>query len=138
MGVTMQNGGATCSRSASVTAAGSTHGIGAGCLSAESIEPPPDPPGGTTRVCPTRRPWGAGQRGLRPATAEVVIGWWRARLGVPQPVRTERISRFQVTGAAGRPGESLVGVRLDHETATIYHTRALTAEDIVHELLHVA
>src|SRR5262249_42868182 len=64
--------------------------------------------------------------------------WWRARLGVQQTVRTERISRFQVTGAAGRPGESMVGVSRDAGAATIYHTRALTAEDGVHELLHVA
>src|SRR5436189_227875 len=98
-------------------AAGSTHGIDAGCLTAGSIAPSPDPPAGKTRVCSTRRRGGPGQRGLPPAAAEAVIARWRARLGVRQAVRTERISRFQVTGSAGRPGASLVGVRLDEAAA---------------------
>jgi hypothetical protein len=63
---------------------------------------------------------------------------WRDYLQVHQPVRTERVSRFQVTGEDGRPGAELVGVVHDEVQATIYHTRALTAEDLVHELLHVA
>jgi hypothetical protein len=63
---------------------------------------------------------------------------WRDYLQVHQDVRTERINRFQVTGEDGRPGAELVGVVHDPAAATIYHTRALTAEDLVHELLHVA
>lgn len=63
---------------------------------------------------------------------------WRAYLGVNQVVCLERISRFQVTDHHGRCGHTLVGVVYDTHTACIYHTRALTTEDLVHELLHVA
>lgn len=42
------------------------------------------------------------------------------------------------TDERGRPGAGLIGVVVDERTATIYHTRVLTAEGIVHELLHVA
>jgi len=92
----------------------------------------------TVRTCPAAGPerprWA---RLSRSATRRVIARWCEA-LGVRQTVRTERISRFQVTGEAGRPGASLVGVRFDAEQAVIYHTRALTEEDVVHELLHVA
>ena len=63
---------------------------------------------------------------------------WRRRLGVTQQVELVRISPRQVTGEKGQPGCSLVGVTYDAATAVIYHTRAVTIEDIVHELLHVA
>jgi len=66
------------------------------------------------------------------------IAYWRARLGITRPVRLERVRRCQVTGADGRRGCTLVGVVLDWDGATIYHTRPLTTEDVVHELLHVA
>jgi len=62
----------------------------------------------------------------------------RARLGVRQPVRLERISPHQVVDHSGRRGRSLVGVSYDEHEARIYHTRALTLDDLVHELLHVA
>ncbi len=59
-------------------------------------------------------------------------------LGVKQSVRLERISPFQVTDDRGRPGCSLVGVVLSESPPVIYHTRRLSPEDIVHELLHIA
>jgi hypothetical protein len=62
----------------------------------------------------------------------------RVLLGLTQDVRPVRISRFQVTDERGRPGVGLIGVVFDARQATIYHTRALTPEDVLHELLHVA
>ena len=67
-----------------------------------------------------------------------IVAAWRAFLGITQMVVTERISRFQVTGESGRAGAALIGVTFDAHRATIYHTRALTVEDLIHELLHVA
>jgi len=67
-----------------------------------------------------------------------VIAACRAVLGVTQAVGTVWISRFQVTDEHGRPGAGLIGVVFDAHRATIYHTRALTPEDVLHELLHVA
>jgi hypothetical protein len=67
-----------------------------------------------------------------------VIADWREYLEIGQFVRTERISRFQVTDELGRPGAGLIGVVFDAQLATIYHTRTLTPEDVLHELLHVA
>lgn len=80
---------------------------------------------------------GAPLRPLPDPVAPGVVNFWRQFLGVRQMVYIERISPFQVTGPNGRPGCSLVGVVYDEARATIYHTRALTPEDIVHELLHV-
>jgi hypothetical protein len=68
---------------------------------------------------------------------EALQGWGRV-LGVQKPVRLDRILHTQVTNERGRLGCSLVGVVCDADAARIYHTRSLTAEDIVHELLHVA
>jgi hypothetical protein len=62
----------------------------------------------------------------------------REYLEISQAVRTERISCVQVTDEHGRPGAALIGVVFDAHAATIYHTRLLTAEDVLHELLHVA
>jgi len=70
--------------------------------------------------------------------AQDCLEHWRGRLGLQVAVRLERVSPFQVTGENGRPGCSLVGVVLAESPPVIYHTRRLTAEDIVHELLHVA
>ena len=81
--------------------------------------------------------WGR-WRPLRDAEAREAAAAWGAVLGVAQQVRLERISRFQVTDHHGRRGCSLVGVVHDAHAACIYHSRALTAEDLVHELLHVA
>jgi hypothetical protein len=67
-----------------------------------------------------------------------VVAAWREFLEISQIVETEPISPFQVTGENGRSGAALIGVCSDAQRATIYHTRALTVEDIIHELLHVA
>jgi hypothetical protein len=75
---------------------------------------------------------------LDDAAASLAVEHWRAALGVTHPVRLERIGYRQVTDERGAPGCSLVGVVTDDHGACIYHTRALTLEDIVHELLHVA
>lgn len=81
--------------------------------------------------------WGR-WRPLSDQEAAAAVEAWRKVLGVRQAVRVERISPYQVTDEVGRPGCSLVGVVYDALSACVYHTRALTAEDIVHELLHVA
>lgn len=66
------------------------------------------------------------------------LALWMGRLDIPCPVRLERMSRWNVSGADGRPGCSLVGVYLRAGEGVLVHTRRLTEEDIVHELLHVA
>src|ERR1051326_3105827 len=81
--------------------------------------------------------WGRLRR-LDDAAASLAVEHWRAALGVTHPVRLEGIGYRQVTDERGAPGCSLVGVVTDDHGACIYHTRALTLEDIVHELLHVA
>lgn len=78
------------------------------------------------------------RRRLSEAEAAQVIRFWRDEFDIAQQVTTERISPHQVIGENGRPGCSLVGVVYDSRSATIYHTRSLTGEDIIHELLHVA
>src|SRR4030081_2238066 len=75
---------------------------------------------------------------LSPAQLLAVIANVREYLEISQAIRTERISRFQVTDERGRPGAGLIGVIFDARRATIYHTRLLTPEDVLHELLHVA
>ena len=77
-------------------------------------------------------------RRLTPAEARLAVEYWRGELGVAHSVRLERIRCHQVTNEQGAAGCSLVGVVCGAETACIYHTRALTPEDIIHELLHVA
>jgi hypothetical protein len=67
-----------------------------------------------------------------------MIADWREYLEISQLVCTVRINRFQVTDQRGRPGAGLIGVVFDAHLATIYHTRTLTPEDVLHELLHVA
>jgi hypothetical protein len=83
------------------------------------------------------RYWSRWER-LRDAEAWAAVECWRTALGVRQDVRLERVDRYQVTDHGGRRGCSLVGVVYDEHRACIYHTRSLTLEDIVHELLHVA
>jgi hypothetical protein len=70
--------------------------------------------------------------------ATTVLQAWREFFNITQTLHTERISTMQVTDENGRVGCALIGVVFDTWTATIYHTRALTVEDIIHELLHVA
>ena len=78
-----------------------------------------------------------GQR-LSAIRLRAVIARCCEALGIRQRVETVRISCFQVTDERGRPGCGLIGVVFDTQRATIYHTRALTPEDVLHELLHVA
>jgi hypothetical protein len=77
-------------------------------------------------------------RHIPPLQLPSVLGAWREFLAISQLVGTERISPFQVTDENGRCGCALIGVVFDACCATIYHTRPLTTEDIVHELVHVA
>lgn len=83
------------------------------------------------------RRWGRWRR-LSDSEAMRAVEAWRAALGVRQQVALVRVHRRQVTDDRGRTGCSLVGVVYNQEAAWIYHTRALMAEDIVHELLHAA
>ena len=84
-----------------------------------------------------RRRWGRWRR-LSDAEAHTAAEQWRAALRVRQTVKLDRINRHQVMDERGRRGCGLVGVVYNEETARICHTRALIAEDLVHELLHVA
>ncbi len=77
-------------------------------------------------------------RRLRPNEHNLAIAFWRDYLSISQEVRAEKISPYQVTDERGRSGSSLTGVTFTETQAIIYHTRALTGEDIIHELLHVS
>ncbi len=79
---------------------------------------------------------GPGAR-LTPRRARMVTEYLRRQLRLSHQVRLERISRWQVTGEHGRPGEPLIGVAHEEDGPCIFHTRALTVEDLVHEMLHV-
>jgi hypothetical protein len=67
----------------------------------------------------------------------MVMEYLRREMRLAHSVRLERISRWQVTDEHGKPGSSLVGVVKNSDEACIFHTRRLTVEDLVHELLHV-
>lgn len=82
------------------------------------------------------RRWGRLRR-LTDEQAEYAMYDWAGCFGVGQELRLERVHPSQVTGDRGRRGCSLVGVVWDARRACVYHTRALTGEDLVHELLHV-
>jgi hypothetical protein len=83
------------------------------------------------------RRWGRWRR-LSDIEAHTAAEQWRGALRVRQTVKLDRINRHQVMDERGRRGCGLVGVVYNEETARICHTRALVAEDLVHELLHVA
>jgi hypothetical protein len=72
---------------------------------------------------------------------ENALVWrWQQRLGLDEfDVRLERVSLFAVCDELCRVGNSLVGIRADHDRrqAVIFHTRRLSEEDVVHELLHL-
>ena len=68
------------------------------------------------------------------------IKYWQRYLGIEHwKVTTVKISKGQVSDEHCRTGLSFVGVVPNHELlqAEIFHTRKMTSEDIVHELLHV-
>lgn len=82
------------------------------------------------------RRWGRLRR-LDDADAAAALHEWADLLAVGRPVTLQRIDPSQVTGPTGRRGCSLVGVVADPRGARLLHTRKLTGEDLVHELLHL-
>jgi gamma-glutamylcyclotransferase (GGCT)/AIG2-like uncharacterized protein YtfP len=69
-----------------------------------------------------------------------IIKYWQRYLGIEHwKVTTIKISTTQVSDEHCATGLTFVGVVPDHAQlhAEIYHTRKMTAEDIIHELLHV-
>lgn len=82
------------------------------------------------------RRWGR-LRPLPDTEAQAALGRWAEALGVGREVQLARVDRRQVTDHRGRRGGSLVGVTVREREATLYHTRRLMVEDLVHELLHV-
>ena len=69
-----------------------------------------------------------------------LVSRWSERLGLDEyEIVLERVSLFAVCDELCRVGNSLVGIRADHDRrrAVIFHTRRLTEEDVVHELLHL-
>jgi hypothetical protein len=65
---------------------------------------------------------------------------WQRRLDLDDfEIRHERVSTFAVCDMLCRVGNSLVGIRADHERreAVVFHTRRLRTADVVHELLHL-
>ena len=74
------------------------------------------------------------------ATVRKMIEYWKMELGLTSwRIKCEPISIFQVSDEFCRVGNQLVGIVIDFlgKTGTIYHTRELKEEDIIHELLHV-
>lgn len=76
--------------------------------------------------------------------AREIVAHWQKWFGLDAySIDIQRVSLFQVTSEDDMfvegVGSSLVGIEIDHSNkqACIYHTRQLTEEDIVHELLHV-
>ena len=69
-------------------------------------------------------------------TKNLILKWSRY-LNISIPVETQKVSRWQVSGDNKR-GYSMVGVVQENGQAIIIHTRKLTEEDIIHELLHIA
>jgi hypothetical protein len=69
------------------------------------------------------------------------IEFWKKELNLQDiEVITQPISREQVTfpNDISEEDKFFIGVAHEEKTATIYHDRELTEEDILHELLHVA
>jgi len=70
----------------------------------------------------------------------VTLAYWQGFLELEDfHIKLERIRTWQVCNGAHKIGQSFVGVHADRKSkeAIIHHTRRLTDEDIVHELLHV-
>lgn len=70
------------------------------------------------------------------------IAFWQLLLGLDNwQIKTIRISEMQVIDDhyGDIPGHEFVGVTIDNaiRCATIYHTRSIFEDDIIHELLHV-
>lgn len=74
-------------------------------------------------------------------TCDAALRHWTARLGISEyNISIQRITEEQVTEVDGSIGSEFVGISTDHLTkvATLYHTRDLYPDDLVHELLHVS
>jgi hypothetical protein len=72
--------------------------------------------------------------------ARQLLKKWLDVLGLAgYSIALERISLLQVSDDYCNVGNSFVGIEIDfaNTKGRIYHTRILTEEDIVHELLHV-
>lgn len=68
------------------------------------------------------------------------LNYWKRYLLIEEwTIDTEAISLWQVSDDFCCTGHQFVGVSRDttYKQATIHHTRSLTEEDIVHELLHL-
>jgi hypothetical protein len=68
------------------------------------------------------------------------ISFWKKILNIEHYViNVEKISIYQVSDDFCFVGNSFVGISTDHthKIATIFHTRQLQDDDIIHELLHV-
>ena len=71
-----------------------------------------------------------------------MIEYWQKMLEITDwEISCEMISEMQVVDALDKntPGHEFVGIAIqaDHKKGTIFHTRALLEDDIIHELLHV-
>ena len=74
------------------------------------------------------------------STTQEMIEFWKSQFYLQDwEIKNEPISIFQVADEYCRVGNQLVGIvkNAQDKVATIYHTRKLREEDIVHELLHV-
>ena len=65
-----------------------------------------------------------------------LINKWKFNLGIDQEITTVSIDDAQVVYPDDLEDKCFVGVCF--KDGTIYHSRDLTEEDIVHELLHVS
>ncbi len=71
-----------------------------------------------------------------------MIEYWQTMLEIKDwEISCEMISEMQVVDAliGNTPGHEFVGIAIqsDDKKGTIFHTRALQEDDIIHELLHV-
>ena len=85
-----------------------------------------------------QRMWG--RELLKLKRARQLLKKWLDALGLAgYSITLERISLLQVSDDYCNVGNSFVGIEIDfvNKKGRIYHTRILTEEDIVHELLHV-
>ena len=71
-----------------------------------------------------------------------MIEYWQSMLDITDwEISCEMISELQVVDAldGNSPGHEFVGIAIQStaKKGTIFHTRALLEDDIIHELLHV-
>lgn len=66
-----------------------------------------------------------------------LLDFWKKELDINETIIPVKLTHFEVTGEAGKPPASLVGVSKQDDKFYLFYTRKLTKEDIIHELLHV-